>query len=98
MAKKVIITAAMSGSIHTPGMSPYFPHTPEQIIKDAVKAHAAGAAVVHIHGRNPQDGSPSPDLTIMRVIVSAIKQQCNAVICVTTSNSGQIPCSFMVLI
>ena len=87
MAKKVILTAAMTGSIHTPGMSPYFPHTPDQIIVDAVKAHAAGAAVVHIHARNPQDGSPSPDLAIMTEIVSAIKQQCNAVICITTGGA-----------
>ncbi len=87
MAKKVILTAAMTGSIHTPGMSPYFPHTPDQIIVDAVEAHAAGAAVVHIHARNPQDGSPSPDLAIMTEIVSAIKQQCNAVICITTGGA-----------
>ncbi len=87
MAKKVILTASMTGSIHTPGMSPYFPHTPDQIIVYAVEAHAAGAAVVHIHARNPQDGSPSPDLAIMTEIVSAIKQQCNAVICITTGGA-----------
>ena len=87
MARKVIITAAMTGSIHTPSMSPYFPHTPEQIIADAVKAHAAGAAVVHIHARNPQDGSPSPDLEIMKEIVTAIKTQCDAVICISTGGA-----------
>lgn len=87
MAKKVILTAAMTGSIHTPSMSPYFPHTPEQVITDAVKAHEAGAAVVHIHARNPKDGSPSPDLEIMTDIVSSIKQQCNAVICITTGGA-----------
>lgn len=87
MAKKVILTAAMTGSIHTPSMSPYFPHTPDQIVADAVNAHAAGAAVVHIHARNPQDGSPSPDLAIMTEIVSSIKQQCNAVICITTGGA-----------
>lgn len=53
-----------------------------------MKAHAAGATVVHIYARNPQDSSPSPDLTIMRYIVSVIKQRCNAVICVT--NGGAV--------
>lgn len=89
MAKvnKVIITAAVTGATHTPSLSPYFPATPEQIIADAVKAHKAGAAVVHVHARNPEDGRPTPDLATMRNIVASIKSQCNAVICVTTGGS-----------
>jgi uncharacterized protein (DUF849 family) len=89
MAKvnKVIITAAVTGATHTPSLSPYFPATPEQIIADAVKAHKAGAAVVHVHARNPEDGRPTPDLATMRNIVASIKNQCNAVICVTTGGS-----------
>lgn len=89
MAKiqKIIITAAVTGATHTPSLSPYFPATPEQIIADAVKAHAAGAAVVHVHARNPEDGKPTPDLATMRNIVASIKKQCNAVVCITTGGS-----------
>jgi len=89
MAKqsKIIITAAVTGATHTPSLSPYFPFTPEQIIKDAVEAHKAGAAVVHVHARDPKDGSPTPDINIMREIVTSIKQQCNAVVCLTTGGA-----------
>ena len=89
MAKqnKIIITAAVTGATHTPSLSPYFPATPEQIIEDAVKAHEAGAAVVHVHARNPEDGKPTPDIGIMKQIVSTIKKQCNAVGCITTGGS-----------
>jgi uncharacterized protein (DUF849 family) len=89
MAKqnKIIITAAVTGATHTPSLSPYFPATPEQIIEDAVKAHEAGAAVVHVHARDPVTCAPTPDLGVMKEIVSSIKQQCNAVICVTTGGA-----------
>lgn len=89
MAKqnKIIITAAVTGATHTPSLSPYFPATPEQIIEDAVKAHEAGAAVVHVHARNPEDGKPTPDIGIMKQIVSTIKKQCDAVVCITTGGS-----------
>ena len=89
MAKhnKIIITAAVTGATHTPSLSPYFPCTPEQIIEDAVKAHQAGAAVVHVHARDPKDCSPTPDLGIMKEIVTSIKKQCDAVICVTTGGA-----------
>jgi hypothetical protein len=53
MREKTIITAAITGSIHTPTMSPYLPITPQQIADEAVAASEAGAAVVHVHGRNP---------------------------------------------
>lgn len=85
--QKIIITAAVTGATHTPSLSPYFPATPEQIIADAVKAHEAGAAVVHVHARNPEDCKPTPDIEIMKHIVSSIKKQCNAVVCVTTGGS-----------
>ena len=84
MAKKIIITAAITGGIHTPSMSPYLPITPEQIINDAVGAWQAGAAAVHIHARDPQTGRPSPDLGTIREIVSGIKAKCNVAICITT--------------
>lgn len=88
MAKRTtIITAAITGGIHTPSMSPYLPVTPEMIIEDAVKAHAAGAAIVHIHARSPKEGKPTSDLNIMREIITGIKQQCNVVIGITTGGS-----------
>ncbi|MBU0927050.1 MAG: 3-keto-5-aminohexanoate cleavage protein [Spirochaetes bacterium] len=81
---KVIITAALTGAVHVPSMSPYLPRTAEEIIEDAVLAHAAGAAVVHIHGRNSADGSPSSDVGLIRSIVEQIKKRCDAVIGITT--------------
>lgn len=87
MKRKTIITAAITGGIHTPSMSPYLPVTPEMIIEDAVKAHAAGAAVVHIHARSAEDGRPTSDLDVMKGIISSIKQQCTAVICITSGGA-----------
>jgi len=89
MAKqsKIIVTAAVTGATHTPSLSPYFPSTPEEIIKDAVEAHKAGAAVVHVHARDPEECRPTPDIGIMREIVTSIKQQCNAVVCITTGGA-----------
>lgn len=84
MREKTIITAAVTGSIHTPTMSPYLPVTPQQIADDAVAAAEAGAAVVHVHGRNPETGQPTPDLEVMREIVRKIKARCSAVVCITT--------------
>lgn len=87
MKQKVIITAAITGGIHTPTMSPYLPVTPQQIIDDAVGAYEAGAAVVHIHGRSYEYGKPTSDLEIMREIICGIKRCCNVVICITTGGS-----------
>lgn len=84
MSRKVIITAAITGAVHTPSLSPYLPQTVDQIVEDAVKAHAAGAAVVHIHGRNPADGCPTSDVSVVKSIVSAIKSRCDVVIGITT--------------
>ena len=60
-ARKVIITCAVTGSIHTPTMSPYLPITPEQIAENAIAAAEAGAAILHLHARDPRDGRPTPD-------------------------------------
>jgi len=84
MRKKVIITAAVTGGIHTPGMTPYLPITPEEIIDDALKAYEAGATVVHIHGRNPETGMPTSDLDIIAKIVDGIKRESDLAICITT--------------
>jgi uncharacterized protein (DUF849 family) len=81
---KLIITAAVTGAIHVPSLSPYLPFTPDEIAEDAVKAHAAGAAVVHVHARHPKTGKPSSDFNLYREIVGKISARCDVVICVTT--------------
>ena len=84
MKDKAIITAAVTGSIHTPTMSPYLPITPQQIADEAVRAYEAGAAVCHLHARNPETGMPVPDTSLMKEIITSIKSRCNIVICITT--------------
>jgi len=87
-AKKVIITCAPTGSIHTPSMSPYLPVTPDQIAEAAIGAAEAGAAVLHLHARNPVDGSPSPKAEDFRAFLPRIKQACDAVINISTGGSA----------
>jgi uncharacterized protein (DUF849 family) len=86
--RKVIITAAVTGAGPTPTMSPYLPITPPQIIDDAVAANQAGAAIAHVHARNPETGQPTPDLKIFREIVKGIKARTDMVICITTGGAG----------
>lgn len=87
MTEKVIITAAITGAVHVPSMTPYLPITPEQIIEDAVKACDAGASVVHIHARDPQTGKPTSDIGLMSEIVDGIKRRSDVVICITTGGA-----------
>ena len=84
MAKKVIITCAVTGSIHTPSMSPYLPLTPDQIVADALGAAEAGAAVIHLHARAPPTGRPSPDPDLFAQFMPRIKQSSDAILNVTT--------------
>ena len=84
MKEKAVITAAITGSIHTPTMSDYVPITPKQIADEAVRACEAGAAVCHVHARNPETGMPVPDLNLMKEIITGIKSRCNMVVCITT--------------
>ena len=91
MNDKVIITAAITGAIHTPTMSPYLPITPREIADEAVRSYEAGAAVCHIHARNPETGQPTPDVNIIKEIITSIKSRCNIVICITTGpTSAQV--------
>ena len=84
MKEKAVITAAITGSIHTPTMSEYLPITPQQIADEAVRAYEAGAAVCHVHARNPETGMPVPDVNLMKEIITKIKNRCNIVVCITT--------------
>jgi uncharacterized protein (DUF849 family) len=81
---KVIITAAITGSIHTPTMSEHLPITPKQIADEAVRAWEAGAAVAHIHVRDPKDGRPSPSMDLFREVITDIKSRCDIILCLTT--------------
>ncbi|UCF81905.1 MAG: 3-keto-5-aminohexanoate cleavage protein [Desulfobacteraceae bacterium] len=85
---KVIITAALTGNIHVPSMSPYLPITPDQLIDEAVRCEDAGAAVVHVHARNPEDGKPTTDVEIYREILSGIKAKTNLVVSPTTGGTA----------
>jgi len=87
MNEKVVITAAITGAIHTPTMSPYLPVTPKQIADEAVRAYEAGAGVVHIHGRRESDGLATGDVNIMKEIITSIKSRCNVVVCITTGGA-----------
>ena len=69
---KVIVTCALTGSVHTPTMSEYLPITPEEIAQQAIDAAAAGAAILHLHARNPEDGRPTPDPEIFQRFVPRI--------------------------
>jgi len=83
MSDNRIITAAITGSVHTPTMSPYLPITPKEIADEAVRSCAAGAASVHIHVRDPQTGAPSSDVELFRETVSRIKDRCDVIIGIT---------------
>lgn len=85
---KVIITAALTGNIHVPSMSPYLPITSDQLIDEAVRCEDAGAAVVHVHARNPEDGKPTTDVEIYREILSGIKAKTNLVVSPTTGGTA----------
>lgn len=82
--KKTIITAAITGGVHVPSQTPYLPITEDQIADEAIRAYQAGAAVAHIHARNPETGSPSSDLNLYRKIAEKIHESCGIIVCVTT--------------
>ena len=90
MADKVIISCAITGSIHTPTMSPYLPITPDQIATQAIEAAEAGAAILHLHARNPADGFPSPDPQIFLQFLPRIKAATEAVVNISTGGSPQM--------
>jgi len=81
---KIIITAAITGSVHIPTMSDYLPITPDEIVEDAVKAWEAGAAIAHIHVRNPENGLPVSDPDLFLEVHSKIKSRCNMILLPTT--------------
>jgi uncharacterized protein (DUF849 family) len=82
--QSVIITCAVTGAIHTPTMSAHLPITPTQITEEAIAAARAGAAIVHLHARDPIDGRPASDPALFRQFLPAIKDRCDAILNITT--------------
>ena len=87
LASKVVITCAVTGSIHTPTMSEALPITPDQIATQAIDAAEAGAAILHLHARDPKDGRPTPDPDVFMQFLPRIKQSCAAIVNITTGGA-----------
>ncbi|MEO8644085.1 3-keto-5-aminohexanoate cleavage protein [Pseudomonas sp.] len=85
--KKIVITCAITGSIHTPSMSPYLPITPEQIAVSAIEAAQAGASVVHLHARDPESGFPSQDANLFERFLTPINRESDVIVNLTTGGS-----------
>ena len=85
--RKVIITCAVTGAIHTPSMSPYLPVTPSEIATAAILAAEAGASILHLHARDPETGKPTQDPSVFEKFLPRIKQSTDAVINITTGGS-----------
>jgi len=81
---KVIITCAVTGSIHTPVMTPHLPITPSEVATASIEAAEAGAAIIHLHARDPKDGRPTPDPKVFMEFLPRIKQATKAVVNITT--------------
>ena len=81
---KVIISCAITGAIHTPSMSDALPITPEEIARASIEAAEAGAAIIHLHARNPETGEPTPDPAVFMQFLPTIKQSTDAVVNITT--------------
>ncbi|WP_348826890.1 3-keto-5-aminohexanoate cleavage protein [Halomonas sp. RT37] len=85
--RKVIITCAVTGAIHTPSMSPHLPVTPEEIAEAGIAAAEAGASILHLHARDPDNGKPTQDPAMFERFLPRIKDACDAVINLTTGGS-----------
>ena len=84
LKNKVVITAALTGAIHTPTMSPYLPITPKQLIDEILAVHDAGGTVAHLHVREPETGMPNADQEIFSEIAAEVKKHCDIILCTTT--------------
>src|SRR5258708_2386721 len=85
--RKVVITCAVTGAIHTPSMAPYLPITADEIAEAAIGAYQAGAAIVHLHARDPKDGRPDQRPEAFAPFLKKIKQACNVVVNITTGGA-----------
>ena len=86
-SRKIIVTCAVTGAIHTPSMSPHLPVTPEEIAKSAIEAAEAGASIVHLHARNPENGRPDQSPEAFGRFLGHIKQNSDVIINLTTGGA-----------
>jgi len=84
MAKPIIISCAVTGGIHTPSMSPHLPITPAQIAEQSIGAAGAGASIIHLHARDPENGRPTPDPEVFMEFLPVIRSGCDAVVNIST--------------
>ena len=91
MDNKIIITAAVTGSFPTKEMNPAVPYTPEEIVNSAVDCHKAGAAITHVHVRDPKTGRPAYDIDLFRRVLEGIRNRCDMVVNLTTSGLRLAP-------
>jgi uncharacterized protein (DUF849 family) len=89
-ARKIIVSCAITGSVHTPTMSKYLPITPSQIVESGLEAAKAGAAILHIHARDPENGRPSADPALFQQICSVLSERTDAVINITTGGATRM--------
>jgi uncharacterized protein (DUF849 family) len=87
MAQSVIISCAITGSLHVPSMSPYLPITPNEIAEESIAAAEAGAAILHLHARDPQTGRPTPNTEVFKAFLPQIKQATSAVVNISTGGA-----------
>ena len=87
MIQPVIISCAITGSLHTPSMSPYLPLTPDQIAAESIAAAEAGAAILHLHARDPETGRPTASAEVFKAFLPRIKQATGAVINISTGGA-----------
>ncbi len=88
--RKVIVSCAITGSVHTPTMSEYLPITPSQIVESAVEAAEAGAAILHLHARDPESGKPSADPAHFQLICPVLATRTDAILNITTGGSARM--------
>ena len=86
--REILITCALTGSIHTPSMSPHLPVTADQIARAGIEAAEAGAAILHLHARDPETGRPSADPAHFRAFLPSLMQGCDAVLNLSTGGSA----------
>jgi uncharacterized protein (DUF849 family) len=87
MTSNAILTCAPTGAIHTPSMSPYLPVTPEEIAEASLAAAEGGAAIVHLHARDPKDGRPLQDVGLFKEILAVVSERSDVVVNLTTGGS-----------
>ncbi len=91
LKNKAIITAALTGSIHTPSMSPYLPITAQQLIDECLAVYEAGGAVAHIHTRDETTGLPNADQDVYQKVATEVKKHCDLILCTTTGGKLGAP-------